>query len=100
MKSAILTICSSAALVLSGCASFRNAAPGDPLEPINRRHFFSNSTFDHYPVQADRQRLATLRCPVPKKGVSNVFQNASDAQSIVSDALQLEGARWAMISAV
>jgi phospholipid-binding lipoprotein MlaA len=28
-----------------------------------------------------------------KAGVSNVFQNASDAQSVVSDALQLKGAK-------
>ena len=49
MKSAaILALCSVAALTLGGCASFRNAAPGDPLEPVNRGIFSFNSTFDHY----------------------------------------------------
>ena len=93
MKSAILTICSIAALVLSGCASFRNAAPGDPLEPINRGIFSFNSTFDHYLYKPIAKGYdAAVPGPV-KKGVSNVFQNASDAQSIVSDALQLKGAK-------
>jgi len=94
MKSAaILTLTAVAALVLGGCASFRNAAPGDPLEPINRGVFSFNSTFDHYLFKPIAKGYdAAVPNPV-KKGVSNVFQNASDAQSIVSDALQLKGAK-------
>ena len=94
MKSAaILTLTAVAALVLGGCASFRNAAPGDPLEPINRGIFSFNSTFDHYLFKPIAKGYdAAVPNPV-KKGVSNVFQNASDAQSIVSDALQLKGAK-------
>jgi phospholipid-binding lipoprotein MlaA len=93
MKSAaILTLTAVAALVLGGCASFRNA-PGDPLEPINRGIFSFNSTFDHYLFKPIAKGYdAAVPNPV-KKGVSNVFQNASDAQSIVSDALQLKGAK-------
>lgn len=94
MKSAaILTLTAVAALVLGGCASFRSAAPGDPLEPINRGIFSFNSTFDHYLFKPIAKGYdAAVPNPV-KKGVSNVFQNASDAQSIVSDALQLKGAK-------
>ena len=94
MKSAaILTLTAVAALVLGGCASFRNAAPGDPLEPINRGIFSFNSIFDHYLFKPIAKGYdAAVPNPV-KKGVSNVFQNASDAQSIVSDALQLKGAK-------
>ncbi|HQA33040.1 VacJ family lipoprotein [Casimicrobium huifangae] len=94
MKSAaILTLTAVATLVLGGCASFRNAAPGDPLEPINRGIFSFNSTFDHYLFKPIAKGYdAAVPNPV-KKGVSNVFQNASDAQSIVSDALQLKGAK-------
>ena len=69
------------------------AAPGDPLEPINRGIFSFNSTFDHYLFKPIAKGYdAAVPNPV-KKGVSNVFQNASDAQSIVSDALQLKGAK-------
>jgi phospholipid-binding lipoprotein MlaA len=80
-------------MLLSGCASFRTAAPGDPIEPINRGIYSFNSTFDHYlfkPVAKGYD--AVLPNPV-KAGVSNVFQNLSDAQSVVSDALQLKGAK-------
>ena len=48
LKSAIFFTLASSALALSGCASFKAAAPGDPLEPINRGVFSFNNTFDHY----------------------------------------------------
>ncbi len=78
-------------LGLGGCASFRAAAPGDPLEPVNRGIYSFNSTFDHYlfrPIARGYDRIT----PSPvKQGVSNVFQNAADVQSILNDALQLKG---------
>jgi|JI8StandDraft_1071087.scaffolds.fasta_scaffold183017_2 phospholipid-binding lipoprotein MlaA len=93
LKSAILFTLASSALALSGCASFKAAAPGDPLEPINRGVFSFNNTFDHYLFKPIAKGYdAAVPAPV-KTGVSNVFQNASDAQSIVSDALQLKGAK-------
>jgi phospholipid-binding lipoprotein MlaA len=79
------------ALSLSGCASFRAAAPGDPLEPINRGIYSFNNTFDHYLLKPIAKGYdAVVPGPV-KTGVSNVFQNVADAQSVVSDALQLKG---------
>lgn len=94
MKSAaILTLTAVAALVLGGCASFpqrrarRSAGADQPRHLLVQQHLRSLS------VQADREgHDAAVPNPV-KKGVSNVFQNASDAQSIVSDALQLKGAK-------
>ena len=83
--------CLLGALALSGCASFRAAAPGDPLEPVNRGIYSFNSTFDHYLFKPIAKGYdAVVPGPV-KTGVSNVFQNASDAQSVVSDLLQLKG---------
>ncbi len=85
-----LSLC---ALALTGCASFRNAAPGDPLEPVNRGIYSFNSTFDHYLFKPIAKGYdAAVPNPV-KRGVSNVFQNAADAQSVVSDALQLKGGK-------
>ena len=81
------------ALTLSGCASFRAAAPGDPLEPINRGVYSFNNTFDHYLLKPIAKGYDAAVPNVVKRGVSNVFQNAADAQSVVSDALQLKGAK-------
>lgn len=77
-----------AALALSGCASFKNTPEGDPLEPINRGIFSFNNTFDHYLLKPIAKGYdAVVPTPV-KTGVSNVFQNMSDVQSIVGGALQ------------
>jgi len=78
---------------LGGCASFRNAAPGDPLEPVNRGIFSFNNTFDHYLFKPIAKGYDTAVPGPVKTGVSNVFQNASDMQSVVSDALQLKGGK-------
>ncbi len=78
------------ALSLTGCASFRAAAPGDPLEPVNRGIYSFNSTFDHYLLKPIAKGYDAAVPNLVKTGVSNVFQNAADAQSVVSDALQLK----------
>jgi phospholipid-binding lipoprotein MlaA len=81
------------ALALSGCASFRAAAPGDPLEPVNRGIYSFNSTFDHYLFRPIAKGYdAVMPAPV-KQGVSNVFQNMADAQSVVNSALQGKAAK-------
>lgn len=81
------------ALALSGCASFRTAAPGDPIEPINRGIYSFNNTFDHYLFKPIAKGYDFVVPGPIKTGVSNVFQNVSDVQSVVSDALQLKGAK-------
>lgn len=81
------------ALTLSGCASFRAAAPGDPLEPVNRGVYSFNNTFDHYLLKPIAKGYDAAVPNLVKRGVSNVFQNAADVQSVVSDALQLKGAK-------
>jgi phospholipid-binding lipoprotein MlaA len=93
MKRVLLTALSAFAVVLSGCASFKTAAPGDPLEPVNRGIFSFNNTFDHYLLKPIAKGYdAVVPSPI-KTGVSNVFQNMSDAQSVISDALQLKGTK-------
>jgi phospholipid-binding lipoprotein MlaA len=93
MKRVFLVAISTAALALGGCASFRTAAPGDPLEPVNRGIFSFNNTFDHYLLKPIAKGYdAVVPSPV-KTGVSNVFQNMSDVQSIVSSGLQFKGTK-------
>jgi phospholipid-binding lipoprotein MlaA len=94
LKSFALSALAVAALALSGCASFKAAAPGDPLEPINRGVFSFNNTFDHYLFKPIAKGYDAAVPNLVKTGVSNVFQNASDAQSMVSDVLQLKGQKF------
>lgn len=92
MKFAVVIL--AGVMTLSGCASFRTAAPGDPIEPINRGIYSFNSTFDHYLLKPIAKGYDAVVPGLVKTGVSNVFQNMSDAQSLVSDALQLKGAKF------
>ena len=92
MKFAVVIL--AGVMTLSGCASFRTAAPGDPIEPINRGIYSFNSTFDHYLLKPIAKGYDAAVPGLVKAGVSNVFQNMSDAQSLVSDALQLKGAKF------
>ncbi|MBC7709667.1 MAG: VacJ family lipoprotein [Rhizobacter sp.] len=92
MKFAVVIL--TGVMTLSGCASFRTAAPGDPIEPINRGVYSFNSTFDHYLLKPIAKGYDAVVPGLVKTGVSNVFQNMSDAQSLVSDALQLKGAKF------
>jgi phospholipid-binding lipoprotein MlaA len=91
MKSVFIVLASAITLTLQGCASFRTAAPGDPIEPINRGIYSFNSTFDHYLLKPIAKGYDAVVPSLVKAGVSNVFQNVADAQSVVSDALQLKG---------
>jgi phospholipid-binding lipoprotein MlaA len=93
MKQVSFALAAAAILTLAGCASFKTAAPGDPLEPINRGFFSFNNTFDHYLFKPIAKGYdAVVPSPV-KTGVSNVFQNMSDVQSVVSSGLQLKGSK-------
>ena len=92
MKFALVII--AGVMTLSGCASFRTAAPGDPIEPINRGIYSFNNTFDHYLLKPIAKGYDFVVPGPVKTGVSNVFQNVSDVQSLVSDALQLKGAKF------
>ncbi|MCS6995539.1 MAG: VacJ family lipoprotein [Casimicrobiaceae bacterium] len=79
------------ALLLAGCASFRAASPGDPLEPINRGLYSFNATFDHYLFRPIARAYDHVTPTPVKQGVANVFQNMADAQSAINSALQGKG---------
>ena len=72
MKFAVVLLAS--ALTLAGCASFRTAAPGDPIEPINRGIYSFNSTFDHYLFKPIAKGYDAVVPDLVKSGVSNVFR--------------------------
>lgn len=83
--------CAAAALgvaLMQGCASGPKANPADPLEPFNRSVYNFNEGLDRAvlkPVATAYQNVT----PAPvRTGVTNFFENISDAWSFVNNVLQ------------
>ena len=74
--------------LLQGCAGGPQANPADPLEPFNRSVYNFNEGLDRAvlkPVATAYQNVT----PAPvRTGVSNFFENISDAWSFVNNVLQ------------
>ena len=74
--------------LLQGCATGPAANPADPLEPFNRTVFNFNDGLDRAvlkPVATAYQNVT----PQPiRTGVTNFFENISDAWSFVNNVLQ------------
>ena len=81
--------------LLQGCATGPAANPADPLEPFNRTVFNFNDGLDRAvlkPVATAYQNVT----PQPiRTGVTNFFENISDAWSFVNNVLQARPAEAA-----
>lgn len=81
-----------ASTLLAACATTpRQATPGDPLEPLNRRIHAFNDAFDRgvaRPVARGYQRVTPR--PVDR-AVTNFFNNLDDVAVLLNSALQLKG---------
>ena len=84
-----------ACVALQGCASGPQANPADPLEPFNRGIYSFNEGLDRTvlkPVATAYQKVT----PSPvRTGVTNFFENISDAWSLVNNVLQAKPAEAA-----
>ncbi|MDB5843811.1 MAG: VacJ family lipoprotein [Polaromonas sp.] len=84
-----------AAALLQGCATGPQANPADPLEPFNRSVYRFNEGLDRAvlkPVATTYQNIT----PSPvRTGVTNFFENISDAWSFVNNVLQAKPAEAA-----
>jgi phospholipid-binding lipoprotein MlaA len=77
-----------AALLAAGCAHSPPEDPWDPLEPVNRKVYRFNETFDHY---ATRPVAKAYREHTPspiRRGVGNFFDNALYPITMVNSYLQ------------
>ena len=78
--------------LLQGCATGPQANPADPLEPLNRGVYRFNEGLDRAvlrPVATAYQKVT----PAPvRTGVTNFFENISDAWSFINNALQAKPA--------
>jgi phospholipid-binding lipoprotein MlaA len=91
----------SCALSISGCAtsSPEAAAANDPLEPMNRRVYRLDETFDKY-VVLSIAGLYVNKVPKPVRlGIHNVLSNAEEPVTIANDVLQLDFGRAARATA-
>lgn len=83
--------------LLAACAATgrQSSAPGDPLEPLNRRVHAFNEAFDRSvarPVALGYRRVTPR--PV-NRGVTNFFNNLDDVGVLLNSALQLKGRKTA-----
>ena len=78
-------------VLLQGCASGPNANPNDPLEPFNRGVTKFNDAVDESVIKPVAKGYVYVTPDIVRKGVSNFFNNLSDAWSFVNNVLQLKG---------
>jgi len=88
-----------AIVLLAGCASARGpAAPGDPLEGLNRNVYAFNDAFDRAvgrPVA--RAYVKVVPRPVDRS-VTNFFNNLDDVLVLLNSTAQLKGRKMATTS--
>ena len=83
--------CTVAALtfaLLQGCASGPKANPADPLEPFNRSVYNFNESLDRAVLKPVATAYQNVTPSPVRTGVTNFFENLSDAWSFVNNVLQ------------
>ena len=83
--------CTVAALtfaLLQGCASGPKANPADPLEPFNRSVYNFNEGLDRAVLKPVATAYQNVTPSPVRTGVTNFFENLSDAWSFVNNVLQ------------
>ncbi|MEO6320805.1 MAG: VacJ family lipoprotein [Polaromonas sp.] len=74
--------------LLQGCASGPTANPADPLEPFNRSVFNFNEGLDRAVLKPVATAYQNVTPQPVRTGVTNFFENISDAWSFVNNVLQ------------
>jgi len=89
MKKAFFYAAAALALaVLQGCASGPKANPADPLEPFNRSVYNFNEGLDRAVLKPVATAYQNVTPSPVRTGVTNFFENLSDAWSFVNNVLQ------------
>ncbi len=78
-----------ALLALTGCATGPNANPRDPFEPFNRGVNSFNEGLDRAVLKPVATGYVAITPTAVRTGVTNFFNNLSDAWTSVNSALQL-----------
>lgn len=89
-----------ACVVVAGCASTpRQGAPGDPLEPLNRRIHAFNDVFDRNVARPVARGYRTVTPDLVERGIGNFFSNLDDVTVLANSVLQLKGRKSARTTA-
>lgn len=81
--------------LLQGCASGPQANPADPLEPFNRSVYRFNEGLDRAVLKPVATAYQDVTPSPVRTGVTNFFENLSDAWSFVNNVLQAKPAEAA-----
>ena len=81
--------------LLQGCASGPQANPADPLEPFNRSVYRFNEGLDRAVLKPVATAYQNVTPSPVRTGVTNFFENLSDAWSFVNNVLQAKPAEAA-----
>ena len=82
--SAVVLVCG----LVQGCASGPQANPADPLEPLNRSVYSFNEGLDRAVLKPVATAYQNVTPSPVRTGVTNFFENLSDAWSFVNNVLQ------------
>ena len=77
-----------AIVLLQGCATGPQANPADPLEPLNRGVYSFNEGLDRTVLKPVATAYQNVTPSPVRTGVTNFFENISDAWSMVNNVLQ------------
>jgi len=78
------------ATILTGCASNSAKNPADPLEPVNRRIYQFNDTFDKAILKPISQGYTVVMPTFGQTMVANFFANLDDVVVTANDLLQFK----------
>jgi phospholipid-binding lipoprotein MlaA len=78
------------ALLMAGCATTRPAAPGDPLERVNRGMYRFNDAVDRAVLKPIAIRYERHVPRMIRTGIGNVLTNLAFPTTIANDLLQLK----------
>ncbi len=87
--------------LLGGCASTGGpqeagaSTPGDPLEPLNRRIYSFNRSFDQNIAEPIARGYKAVTPEPVDNAVTNFFNNLNDVSVLANSALQLKGRKAA-----
>lgn len=88
MKGCLKPLTAAIVALTAGCAHSPPEDPWDPLEPVNRKVYRFNETFDRYATRPVAQAYRENTPSPVRRGIGNFFDNARYPITVVNSYLQ------------